>query len=123
MANTTKKILIAEDETSIAKALELKLSKLGYKITIAPNGEEALNYLRKESFNLLLLDLIMPRLDGFGVLEAIKAEKIKVPVLVSSNLGQAEDIKKTQALGAADYVVKSNTPISEIVIKVQAIIK
>ncbi|HNX10950.1 MAG TPA: response regulator [bacterium] len=123
MAETLKKILIAEDEASIARALELKLTKLGYEVALANNGEVALRLLKQQSFNLLLLDLIMPVLDGFGVLEAMKAEKIKVPVLVCSNLGQDEDIKKAKALGASDYIVKSDTPISQIVQRIEKIIK
>ncbi len=123
MAGTGKRILIAEDENSIARALELKLTKLGYQVNIAINGEEAVKKMTEEPFDLLLLDLIMPRLDGFGVLERMKEQRITTPVLVSSNLGQAEDIKRATALGATDYIIKSNTPISEIVARVQKIIK
>jgi len=123
MAGKLKKILIAEDEASIARALELKLTKLGYEVTLANNGEVTLQLLKQKDFNLLLLDLIMPILDGFGVLEAMQAEKIKVPVLVCSNLGQDEDIKKAKALGASDYIIKSDTPISQIVQRIEKIIK
>ncbi len=123
MAVAKKNILIAEDESSLARALELKLNKLDYQVVIVSNGEEAVNQLSTNKFNIVLLDLIMPRLDGFGVLEKLKALKIKVPVIVCSNLGQAEDLKRAKELGAMDYLVKSDTPINGIVDRIKKFIK
>ncbi len=114
MTNETR-ILVAEDEPAIAKALELKLTHAGYKVELAADGEEALEKLADGKFNLLLLDLIMPKKDGFGVLEAIQSGKRKVPVIVLTNLGQEEDLERAKKLGATDYFVKADTPIAEVV--------
>jgi DNA-binding response OmpR family regulator len=109
------KILVAEDERPMARALELKLSKAGYQVKLAFDGEEALQALDREKFDLLLLDLMMPKKDGFVVLVAIREKAIGLPVIVSTNLSQEEDIAKAKELGADDYFVKSNTPISKVV--------
>lgn len=112
---TETRILIAEDEPAIAKALELKLTHDGYIVELAIDGEEALKKLTAGKYSMLLLDLIMPKKDGFGVLEALKAAKNKVPVIVLTNLGQEEDLERAKAMGATDYFVKADTPIADIV--------
>ena len=117
---TGKKILIVEDERPLAHALELKFTHEGYDVTIATDGAEALKIANAGSFVMILLDLIMPNLDGFGFLEKMKK---KTPVIVLSNLGQDEDKERAKSLGAAGYFVKSNTPITEIIAKVKSLIK
>lgn len=121
--NMNKKILIAEDDIPIASALELKLQHSGFDTAHANNGEEAIEKLKSENFDLVILDLMMPKLDGFGVLEQMKKDGIKTPVIVASNLSQPEDEKKAMDLGATDFFVKSNVPLSELVIKIEAIVK
>lgn len=116
---TGKVILIVEDEKPLSHALEMKLKHQGFATKVVTNGQEALDALSKETFAMVLLDLIMPVIDGFGVLEEIKNKKIDVPVIVLSNLGQDEDRAKAKALGAIDYFVKANTPIAEIVSNVK----
>jgi len=118
-----KKILIVDDEKSMAKALELKLNKIGFQTTAVFNGEEAIELLKKEKFDLILSDLVMPRIDGFGLLEILKNKKDKTPVIVSSNLGQEEDLQRAKKLGAKGYFIKSDTPISEVVNQVNKILK
>ncbi|MFA6252084.1 MAG: response regulator [Candidatus Paceibacterota bacterium] len=118
----TKKILVAEDEKPLSKALELKLEKEGFDVLIAQNGEEAISLLSKESFDVLILDLIMPKKDGFSVLEYLKAKNKKIRTIVLSNLAQEEDFKKAKDLGAKSYFVKSNTPIIELVNYIKEII-
>ncbi len=113
------KILIAEDEKPMARALVLKLTKEGFDAQSAGDGEEALQILEKGGIDLMLLDLVMPKLDGFGVLKAVKERKIKVKIIVSSNLSQTEDFNKAKELGALDFMVKSNVSLSEIVEKVK----
>jgi DNA-binding response OmpR family regulator len=113
------RILIAEDERSIAQALQLKLNNSGFEANIAENGVKALDILAKEKFDLLLLDLIMPEMDGFGVLEELKKRNQKIRVIVSTNLSQEEDRRRVEAFGVKDYLVKSDTPITEIVKRVQ----
>lgn len=110
-----KRILIVEDERPIAKALGLKLEHEGYEVEIAGNGEEGLAKLDGSSFDMMLLDLVMPKVDGFGVLEALKEKKSKIPVYVLSNLSQQEDSKKAESLGAKGFFIKSDTPLANIV--------
>lgn len=115
-------ILIAEDDKSMSKALELKLKKSGFNVSVAYDGEEAIKKISESKFSLILLDLIMPKLDGFSVLEEIKAKKISSKVIVTSNLSQEEDVKRAKELGAVDYLVKSDTTIKEIVEKVSSLV-
>lgn len=110
-----KKILIAEDEKAMATALKLKLEKSGFTAVVANNGEDILAKMKKEKFDLLLLDIVMSKKDGFEVLEDLKTHGDKTPVIVASNLSQKEDIKRAKDLGAIDYFVKSDTPIVEVV--------
>ena len=117
-----KKILIAEDEKPMAHALEMKLNSSGYDAKAVFDGEQALEELGKTKYDLLLLDLMMPKADGFDVLTAMKEKKIKVPTIVSTNLSQESDIAKAKSLGAVDYFVKSDTPISEVVVHVKKIL-
>ncbi len=114
-----KKILIAEDEKPVSKALELKLSNAGYIVHPVFDGEEAVRAIEKGHYDLVLLDLVLPKIDGFGVLERIKSKGIKTPVIVTSNLSQDTDVKRTKELGAVDYFVKSDIPISEVVERVK----
>ena len=118
-----KKILIGEDEKAIARALQLKLSNSGYEVTNAFDGQEVIDFVEKEQFDLILLDLIMPKVDGFGVMTKLKEKGNTVPVIILSNLSQAEDTEKAKELGAKDFFVKSNTPLSEIVNHVQEVLK
>lgn len=117
---TKKRILIAEDERAMAHALELKLTHAGFEAVVASNGELALEMLKKDRFDLLLLDIIMPKMNGFQVLETIKKEKVPVVVIMLSNLSQAEDETKAKALGAKEFFIKSNTPLADIVERVKA---
>lgn len=119
MSDTSKTILIAEDERAISKALQLKLTKLGYEVTAVFNGKQALDMLSSMEYDLVLLDLMMPEVDGFAVLEQLQKDKKNQKVIVSSNLSQDSDFAKAKELGAIDYYVKSNTSISEVVDHVQ----
>lgn len=110
-----KKILIAEDEKPMAHALEVKLNSSGYEATTVFDGQQAIEALEAETYHLVLLDLMMPKKDGFAVLEEMKEKKIKTPVIVSTNLSQESDIDKAKNLGAKDYFVKSDTPITGVV--------
>ena len=115
-----KKILIAEDEKPMARALEIKIgSDPDLEAKAVFNGAEALKILETEKYDLVLTDLMMPDVDGFTLLKVLRAKNIKIPVIISSNLSQEEDIKLTKSLGAIDYFVKSDTPISEVVKKIK----
>lgn len=117
-APKTKRILIAEDEKAYSRALSLKLQNAGFEIEVAENGEEALAALKKSHFDLVLCDLIMPKMNGFVVLEEIKKLGLEVPIIVLSNLSQADDEKKVRALGAVDFLAKSSIQIAEVINKV-----
>ena len=114
-----KQILIVDDEKALARALELKLIHEGFEVEIVFNGTDAIKTLKNKSFDLVLLDLVMPQEDGFAVLEKIEPKKKKMLVIVSSNLSQTEDIEKAKSLGATDYIVKSDTTLAKIVEKIE----
>ncbi len=119
------KILVAEDDKFLANAYRVKLSKGGFEIKIASDGQEALDSLEAFTPDVILLDLMMPVKDGFAVLEELKKNDKwkKIPVIVASNLGQKEDIDKSMALGAVDYIVKSQIPINDIIAKINNALK
>jgi DNA-binding response OmpR family regulator len=120
---TQKKILVAEDEKPMAHALQLKLQREGFAVDVAPDGEAAMAMLTKNSYDALILDLIMPKMNGFEVLEGIQELKTKPKVIVASNLSQEQDAQRAKSLGADDYFVKSNTPLKDIVEKVKLHLK
>lgn len=115
MEPSSKKILIIEDEKPLARALELKLTHEGFQVVNVSNGEVALPLLEQDEFSLIICDLMMPKIDGFKVLDFIKSKNIKTPVVVLTNLSQMEDEKRARALGASEFFVKSNTSIAKIV--------
>lgn len=120
-----KKILIVEDDSFLAHAYNAKLTKAGYEIRIARNGVEALEVIEGFAPNLVLLDLVMPIMDGFEVLQNLKEKDLlkTAPVVVASNLGQDEDIKKAMSLGATDFIVKSNLSLAELIVKIESFLK
>lgn len=115
METQKKKILVLEDEKALARALELKLTHEGFDVKTASNGEDVIDFLEKDKFSLILCDMLMPKFDGFEVLQILKEKKIKIPVIVLTNLSQAEDEKRVKDLGAVDFLIKSNTPIAEVI--------
>ena len=119
---TPKKILIIEDEKTLSRALELKLTRAGFTVMAVFNGEDGVAILQKESFDLILLDLIMPKMDGFGVLANLKELDITTPVIVLTNLGQENDVQRTKEFGVKEFFIKSNTPIGTIVERVKKLL-
>ena len=111
-----KKILIAEDDNFLANAYRVKLTKAGYEIKIASDGEEALAQLSTHTPDLVILDLVMPKKDGFAVLAEMKKNPAwaKIPCIVASNLGQKEDIDKAKTLGATDYIIKTDLSMGKL---------
>lgn len=114
-----KKILVIEDDKAMARALEIKLTHAGFEVEIAGDGEDGLIFLEKEDFSLVLLDLVVPKLDGFKILEKLKENGSKIPAIVLSNLTLAQDEERARLLGASEFFIKSDTPISKIVDKVR----
>ena len=123
--DTRKKILVAEDDDFLASAYSVKLGKQNYEVRIVKDGEATINALAEFSPDLLLLDLVMPKKDGFAVLQEMQTRGLttKIPVLVTSNLGQAEDKTRALNLGARDYIVKSDSSLEDIVKKVAEMLK
>jgi CheY-like chemotaxis protein len=121
----SKKIVVAEDEPILLKALNLELLSAGYEVLSATNGKAALEVIEKERPALVLLDILMPELTGFEVLEKLQAnpQLKKIPVIILSNLGQEEEIKKGLALGAKDYYIKASTDLETITQKVKELVK
>lgn len=103
------KVLIIEDDTFFQKFYATKLQEKGYEVAVASDGEEGLLKASSDKPNIILLDIIMPKKDGFEVLEALSQDlNLKViPVLVLSSLGQEQDVEKAKKLGAVDYINKS----------------
>ncbi len=118
-----KNILIAEDDPFLSKIMKNRLIEEGFSIDHALDGEMALQMMAKKGYCLLLLDLIMPNMNGFEVLEELKKKKIKIPVLVFTNLAQKEDEKEVISLGAKGYYVKSDISIDELVKTVKTFMK
>jgi len=120
-----KKILIIEDDKFLAQLLAKKLNQEKFQSLITPTGEEGLKKTEEENFDLIILDLLLPEMDGFEVLKKIKEnEKTKkIPILILSNLGQKEEIKRGLELGATDFLVKANFTPNEIIEKVKVILK
>ena len=115
------KILVAEDDKYLVRVYQTKFTKAGFEVRIGADGEEAEKILQTFMPDIILLDLMMPKKDGFEVLKDLKAsEKFKnIPVIVTSNLAQPEDKQKALAMGANEYIVKSDIPIQGIVQKLQ----
>ncbi len=120
MNKEKKKILIAEDDKFLTKLLSLRLEKSDFEIISSFDGEEAIEKIKKENPDLIILDLILPKKDGFEVLEEMKKiGKEKIPVIVLSNLGQDLDVEKALSLGAKDYIVKTEIPLSQAIEKIK----
>jgi DNA-binding response OmpR family regulator len=121
VADNQKRILIVEDEKPLSHALELKLTHEGFAVTVASNGQECLDLIDSQPFDVVLLDLIMPVLDGFQVLEKLQQKPQKPAIFVLSNLSQHEDEERVINLGARKFFIKSDTPLTVIVDEVKKI--
>ena len=108
--------MIVEDDSALGMMYKAKLESVGYEIILADNGSDAIKIAQEDSADLILLDVIIPQLDGFSVLTELKKNpKTKgIPVIMSTNLGTDEDRKKGESLGAVDYLVKSNFTPEEL---------
>ncbi len=118
-----KRVLIVEDEEPVARALQLKLQRYGIESEVVSDGQEALLKISRDNFDLVTLDLILPKMDGFDVLKEIRKKGNTIPVLVVSNLGQEEDVQRAKNLGALDYFVKSNMQLAQIVERIRGVLK
>ena len=119
-----KKILFVEDEFELQKSVSDFLKKQGYEVVHALDGEIGLNLAKTEKPDLVLLDIILPKRDGFDVLNKIKEEEgtKNIPVIVLTNLENPEDVEKSLSLGATTYLVKSDHDLEDILEKIRQII-
>lgn len=123
MTSTTK-VLIVEDDKFLSELLATKLTKEGFTTVLALDGESGLAKAQSEQPNIILLDIMLPGMSGFEVLEGLKnntdATVKNIPVLILSNFGQESKVKQGMTLGAKDYLVKANFTTSEIIDKIKA---
>ena len=117
-----KKILFIEDEPALQTAFTDAIADSGYQTFSALDGEIGVNVAIKEIPDLILLDLILPKMDGFAVLESLKKnpKTAHIPVIVLSNLGEAGDVQRAIELGAQSYLVKTNYDLAEVIVKIRA---
>ena len=116
-----KKVLIIEDEVTLRREIEEILSREGYTVIGASDGESGIREARSQSPDVILLDLILPKKDGFSVLKELREDDAtaKIPVIVLSNLGEMEDVGRVLELGANRYLVKTDYKLSEVVDKIK----
>lgn len=116
MPEGAPKVLIAEDDHFLSSLLKARLEKEGFVVKTVFDGGEALNYLKEFQPDLIILDLIMPSVSGFEMLEqtSIDPQYNKIPVIILTNLGQEEDIQKAKQLGAVEYLVKARSSVEDI---------
>ena len=119
------KVLIVEDDRFLRELMVRKLKMENFEVIEAEDGEQGLKKMKEEKPDLVLLDLILPEMDGFEVLEQKrKDDEIKnIPVIILSNLGQKEEIDRGLQLGAKDYLVKAQFSPSEIIEKVKIFLR
>ena len=117
-----ERILIVEDDRSIAKLVKFNLEKAGYEGTIASTGEKALEALNDQPVDLIILDIMLPGMDGFGICRAIKEKLKNIPIIMLTAKGEEVDRIVGLELGADDYIVKPFSP-RELVLRVKAILK
>lgn len=120
--NKKNKILIIEDDSFISDMYKIKLESEGFEVSVAADGVQGLEAAGKENPDLILLDIVMPKMDGFTVLQNLKEkpEVQNIPVIMLTNLGQKDSVEKGLKLGAADYIIKAHFTPLEVVDKVKA---
>ena len=121
MADEPKKIMIVEDDRFLSSLIKARLEKEGFAVVQAFDGEEAIQLLNQQRPSLIILDLIMPKVTGFEVMQmiSITPQLDKIPVVILSNLAQDSDIQKAQQLGAKEYFIKVKVSIDDLVAKIK----
>jgi DNA-binding response OmpR family regulator len=124
MANEPKKIMIIEDDRFLSSLMKARLEKEGFTVAQAFDGEEAMQELKSDLPSLIILDLIMPKVTGFEVLQmiSITPQLDKVPVVIVSNLAQDSDIEKARQLGAREYFIKVKISIDDLIGKIKSLV-
>jgi DNA-binding response OmpR family regulator len=124
-----KSILLVEDDPFLIDIYTTKLKDSGFSVEVAKEGESALRKLNEEKFDFLLLDIVLPQIDGWEILEKIKNQKPKtknledLKIVVLSNLGQKEEVEKGLRLGADKYLIKAHYTPSEVVEEIKEVLR
>ncbi len=116
-----KKILLIEDEELIITLLQRKLEKEGYKVSVARNGVEGMEKMREDKPDLILLDIVMPRMGGFEVMGEMRKEKELrvIPIIIISNSGQPVELDRAKKMGVRDWLIKTEFDPKEVLSKVR----
>lgn len=116
-----KLILLVEDDEFLAELYGTKLGLEDYEVILATDGEKGLKMIKEKKPDLVLLDIILPKMDGFEILKAVKDDKTikRVPIILLTNLSQKDEVKKGLELGAKDYLIKAHFMPSEVVKKIK----
>lgn len=125
MVNKKKKVLLAEDERSINRAFKIGFESSGFDVTTTFCGEDCLIEAKKNTPDVILLDLLMPKMSGESVLTELKKDKDTkdIPVIILTNFSDEEKSKAVLEMGAVDYIVKSNSTLDQVVEKVKAVLE
>ncbi|HLD60557.1 MAG TPA: response regulator [Patescibacteria group bacterium] len=117
-------VFLVEDDEFLVGIYQKKFEMEGFKVSVAMNGERALSDIKKKKPDIVLLDVLLPKLDGFAVLEKLKEDATTkdIPVVLLTNLGQKDDVDKGLRAGALDYLIKAHFKPSEIVDKVKKVL-
>ena len=120
-----KKILIVEDDNFVAEVYFAKLTEMGYEAILAQNGEEGIATLKKDKIDMILLDILMPIMNGMEMLEEIKkrGEWKNIPVILLTNVGEKESIQKVREMGVKNYLIKSHFTPAEVIEKIESVFK
>ena len=118
-------VLLVEDDTFLANIYKTKFEMEGFRVSVSVDGEAGLADAKKKKPNIILLDILLPKMDGFVVLSKLKEDPAtkKIPVILLTNLGQKDDVEKGLELGAVDYLIKAHFKPSETVDKVRSALK
>ena len=119
-----KTILIVDDDQFITIAYKAGFEQVGYAVMVANDGEEAIKMMSARHPDLVLLDIMMPKVDGFEVLQAIKATEglSHIPIVVFTNLSQESDEKTARSYGAADFVTKANVSLNDLLARIERLL-
>ena len=125
MKQIMKKILIIEDDSFLSEMYSTKLIQEGFETEIAINGKQGLDKIKSIKPDLVLLDIVLPKMDGFEILESVKKDsKLKnIPIVLLTNLGQKNEIEKGLLLGADEYIIKAHFTPTAVVTKIKEILK
>lgn len=125
MPKEKTKILLVEDDSFLLSMYATKFESENFKVTTAEDGEKAVRAVQKESPDIILLDIILPKLSGFEVLKQLKADAktAKIPVILLTNLSQRDEVERGLKMGAEDYLIKAHFMPSEVVEKIKKVLQ